>query len=157
MSGPMGQRLEQALKGLTVGTIRDMSDAADRAAKDGLIEREEQFQIEVSGRAEEFFSWSIAEIKFGTLFTNATGQRDSELEQPHFTYGASVITATPVGLLASVMEWIETDRKEIVGCKIAIGVASTDKATKFRAFLHATFQGYGQPNNNFMPEDLGGG
>lgn len=151
------QRLEQALKGLTIGTIQDMNKAAEGAARDGLIEREEQFQIEISGTAEEFFSWNIAEIKFGTLFTNATGQRDSELEQPHFTYGASIITAIPVGVLASVMEWIETDRKEVVGCKLAIGAAATDRHTKFRGLLHASFQGYGAPNNTFMPEDLGQG
>jgi len=157
MSGPQIQQMEKALKGLTIGTVQSMNEAADRAAKDGLIEREEQFQIEVSGTAEEFFDWSIAEIKFGTLFTNATGQRDSELEQPHFTYGASIITATPVGVLASVMEWIETDRKEIVGCKLAIGVAASDRHTKFRGFLHASFQGYGAPNNTFMPEDIGEG
>lgn len=157
MSEPQIQRMERALKGLTIGTVQSLNDAADRAAKDGLIEREEQFQIEIGGTAEEFFDWSIAVVKFGTLFTNATGQRDSELEQPHFTYGASILTGTPVGVLASVMEWIETERKETVGCKLAIGVAASDRHTKFRGFLHASFQGFGQPNQTFMAEDLGGG
>jgi hypothetical protein len=157
MSEPQIQRMEHALKGLTIGTVQSMNDAADRAAKDGLIERDEQWQIEITGTAEEFFNWSIAIVKFGTVFSNATGQRDSELEQPHFTYGASIITATPVGVLASVMEWTENERKETVGCKLAIGVAATDRHTKFRGFLHANFQGYGQPGNTFMPEDLGGG
>lgn len=148
-------RLDKALKGLAIGVPRNLQEAQERAYKDGLIEREEQFQIAIGGNAEEFFAWSVVEVKFGTLFVNATGNRDSELEVPHFTYGASIETDSPVGVLAAVMEWKTTDRLEIIGCDLAIGVAATDRATRFKGFLHATFQGFGQPNTTFRPEDIG--
>lgn len=157
MAGPEQQRLEKVLKGVTIGTVTDLRKAQERAYADGLIEREEQFQVAVSGAAEEFLDWQEVEVKFGTMFVDASGQRDSELERPHFTYGAEIETPTPVGLMACVLEWKTTARNETIGCKLAIGVAASDRATKFRGFLHATFQGFGQPNTSFMPEDIGTG
>lgn len=157
MGGPDVQRLERSLKGITLGTVTDLRKAEERAYRDGLIEREEQFQIALSGVAEEFLDWDTVDVKFGTMFLDASGQRDSELERPHFTYGAEIETAVPVGILACVLEWDTTARNETIGCKLAIGVAASDRATKFKGFLHANFQGYGQPRSTFMPEDLGTG
>lgn len=153
--GPSGQRLEQALKGITLGTVIDLRKAEERAYNDGLIERDEQFQIAIAGVAEEFLDWETVDIKFGTAFVDASGQRDSELERPHFTYGGEIETPTPVGILACVLEWKTTARNETIGCKLAIGVAASDRSTKFKGFLHANFQGFGQPVNSFMPEDVG--
>lgn len=153
--GPQGHRLEQAMKGLTLGTVTDLRKAEERAYQDGLIEREEQFQVAISGVAEEFLDWETVEIKFSTAFMDASGQRDSELERPHFTYGAEIETATPVGILACVLEWKTTARNETIGCKLAIGVAASDRSTRFKGFLHANFQGFGQPRNTFIPEDIG--
>jgi hypothetical protein len=157
MAGPDVQRIEKALKGITLGTVTDLKAAEDRAQKDGLIEREEQFQIAISGIAEEFLDWQVVEIKFGTMFVDATGQRDSELERPHFTCGAEITQGDPVGIMACVTEWKVTDRNETIGCKLAIGVAASDQRVKFAGFLHANFQGFGLPRNTFMPEDIGTG
>lgn len=148
-------QLENALTGITIGTIKNLQRAEEQAEKDGLREREEQFQITVSGTAEEFAGWQTAEIRFGTAFVDATGNRDSELTQPHFTYGAKLDTPIPVGLVAVVMEWVTTERNETIGCVIAIGVLSTDQATRFKGAIHATFQGFGQPILTYEPEGLG--
>lgn len=153
--GPQGHRLEQAMRGLTLGTVTDLRKAEERAYEDGLIEREEQFQIAISGVAEEFLDWDTVDIKFSTIFMDASGQRDSELERPHFTYGGEIETGTPVGLLACVLEWKTTARNETIGCKLAIGVAASDQSTRFKGFLHANFQGFGQPRTTFIPEDIG--
>lgn len=150
-------RLEGALKGITLGVVRSIDNAAERAYKDGLVEREEQFQVGISGVAEEFFAWQTTEVKFGNVFVDATGQRDSELTVPHFTYGAALDSPIPVGILAVVMGWKSTPRNETIGCTLAIGAAATDRATKFFGTLHATFQGFGQPANTFTPEGLDSG
>lgn len=149
------QRVEKALNGLTLGVVRSISSAQERAEKDGLVEREEQFQIGISGTAEEFFDWETVEVKFGNVFVDATGQRDSELTAPHFTYGAKIDSPDPVGVLACVMKWRENEKDEVVGCLLAIGVAATDSATKFFGQLHASFQGFGQPLDTFPQEDVG--
>lgn len=145
------------MRGITLGTVTDLRKAEDRAERDGLIEREEQFQIAISGTAEEFLAWQQTDVKFGTVFIDATGQRDSELTQPHFTYGAQIDSGVPVGIMACVLEWNTTARNETIGCKLAIGVAASDRTVKFKGSLHASFQGFGQPLNTFMPEDIGTG
>lgn len=148
--------LEKALRGITIGTIKNLKEAEQRAADDGLQEREEQFQIAVSGVAQEFFDWQTVEVRFGTAFVDATGNRDSELTQPHVSTGSVLETSVPVGLLATVMSWITTERNETIGCVLAIGVCATDQPTKFRGALHATFQGFGQPILTFGEEgDVG--
>jgi len=154
MAHPAIQRLEQSMKGITLGTVRDLKAAEDAAQKDGLIEREEQFQIGISGRAEEFLDWETVDIKFGTCFVDATGDRDSELDRPIFVYGAEIETPTPVGIMACVMEWRTTERNETIGCKLAIGVAASDRSVRFKGTVHASFQGYGQPLNTFTGEDI---
>lgn len=149
-------RLEKALKGVTIGTVTNLRRADKRAADDGLREREEQFQIGVSGLAEEFFAWETVRVNFGTCFVDATGNRDSELTKPHFTYGAKIDTPIPVGVIGAVMDWITTERNETIGCVLAIGVCATDQATKFSGALHCTFQGFGQPILTFGEEaDVG--
>jgi hypothetical protein len=157
MAGPDVQRIEKALHGITLGTVTNLQKAQEESAKDGLIERDEQFQIAISGVAEEFLDWQEVELKFGNLFTDATGQRDSELERPHFTYGAEITVGSPVGIMACVTEWKTNERNEVLGCKLAIGVAASDQSVKFKGYLHANFQGFGLPRNTFLPEDIGTG
>jgi hypothetical protein len=149
MPGARTNQLSRAMDGLTIGAVKDLRRRDEEMAADGLQEMEEQFEIAVSGRAEEFVAWQYAVLKFGLVFIDGTGDRDSELVLPHFTYGCKIDTPTPVGLIAAVMEWNTNDRGETVGCKLAIGLLATDRATKFRGSLHATFQGWGQPASTF--------
>lgn len=155
MGQPDLNRLERAMSGLTVGVVKSMQRYQERAYEDGLIEREEQFHIHVTGRAEEFAVWTVTEVDFGLVFVDATAQRDSPFDRPHFTYGAVVETLDPVGLMASVMDWKTTDRNETIGAKVAIGVVGTDRAVKFEAAIHASFQGFAVPLNTFPDEDIG--
>lgn len=149
MPGADTNQLHRAMDAITIGAVKDLRRLDEQREAEGLQEVEEQFQIIVSGRAEEFTEWQFAEIKFGLVFIDGTGQRDSELTTPHFTYGSEMLSPTPVALQAAVMEWLQNDRGETVGAKLAISVLATDNATRFRAALHATFQGWGQPSSAF--------
>jgi hypothetical protein len=154
MPEPALQALERSFKGLRIGATLDMQKIQERAEKDGLIEREEQFHIAVSGLAEEFFEWTTTKIKFATAFVDATGQRDSPFDRPHIAVGCEIYTPVPVAINAVVMEWETTDRNETVGATIAIGVSSSDQATKFKGAVHLTIQGYGAPINTFDDAEL---
>jgi hypothetical protein len=154
MPGAHTNSLDRAMNALTIGTVKDLAALEEQRRLDGLQEVEEQYQILVSGNAEEFAAWQYVEVRFGLVFIDGTGQRDSDLVRPHFTYGAEMFTATPVALQATVMEWVTNNRNETIGAKLAIGVMATDVATRFRAALHAAFQGWGQPANTF-PDDVG--
>jgi hypothetical protein len=150
MPGADTNQLSRAMDSITIGAVRDLRRLDEQRAAEGLKEVEEQFQITISGRAEEFAAWQFAQVKFGLVFVDGTGQRDSELVTPHFTYGAELLTSTPVVLSAAVMTWQTNNRGETVGAKLGIGVMATDLATRFRARLHASFQGWGQPSSTFQ-------
>lgn len=144
MARGQGQRdFEGALEGITIGVVTDLEKFRKLREVDGLIEAFEQLRVEFSGRAEEFASWTEVEVDFVQHFVDATGQRESPFDTPHFSYGAELETPTPVGVLATVMAWHKNDRNEVVGARLSIGILATDRAARVRGQLHLTFQGYG--------------
>lgn len=154
MADPGLQKLERSLKKIRIGSVRDMQRIQKKAEADGLIERTEQFHLAVSGLAEEFFDWNTVDINFATVFVDATGQRDSSFDRPNISVGSELYTPDPVAITGVVMGWKTNERNETLGAKVAIGVSSTDKATKFKGAVHLTFQGFGQPLNTFGDAEL---
>lgn len=149
MSGVPTGRTSRLASDLSVGLIKSINDRNVQKQLEGLQEFEEQFQIEISGRAEEFPVWTTAQLAFSINYVDATGQRDTPFDRPHFTYGAFIESTDPIGILACVTSWITNDRNETRGCELAIGAVATDLSKKFRGQLHATFQGYGAPLDVF--------
>lgn len=141
----MADKLDQALRQITLGVVRDMESRRAQKLIEGLLEREENFVIPVSGFVGQNVQWSEMAIKFGTVFVSAEGQRDSQLIRPHVTSGAYVPIGGPVILDACVTEWNVTSKDETVGCTIMIGAHTTDESRKFEGELHVRFQGYGAP------------
>jgi hypothetical protein len=153
MPPPDGDRLASALQGLTIGVINDLKDFEKLREKDGLREVDQQFWLEFSGQAQEFAQWQEAWVMFDQFFVDATGNRDSPFDRPHFTYGSVIDSPTPVGVLATVMEYKVNQRGETVGAKVAIGILSTDQPVRVRGRVNLTFQGYGQAPTN-VPDDM---
>jgi len=144
------------MQGLTIGIVRDQQEFEDQIRVDGLQEKEQQFWVEIAGRAEEFASWAVKEIEFEQHYVDATGQRDSPFDRPHFTFGGVLDSPTPVALFAMVMEYIVNKRNETVGAKVAIGILATDRSTKVKGRVNLTFQGYCQAPSGFA-DDIGAG
>lgn len=137
--------LNRSIKGIMIGAQRRMDAAKRQRRLEGLREFEERYAIDISGRAEEFPSWSEVHLRFAMTHVDATGQRDSWLIRPHFVYGAYIKRGGPVGIIACVTRWDVNKRNETTGCMLAIGALATDQARKFSGELHACFQGYGAP------------
>lgn len=154
MAGVDHHRLENMMKGVTIGTVRARERYLSEKQVESLQEVEEQFKIEISGRAEEFPVWDQVKIKFGTTFVDATGQRDSPFDRPHFTYGAEISSRNPVGVLACVMKWFVNDKGETTAARVAFGAVATDLSTKFKGEVHMTFQGYGMPVDVYGDQGL---
>lgn len=152
MPEPDNSRLERALEGLTIGVVQDLQDFERLRKLDGLQEIEQQFWVEFAGKAEEFASWEQVDVDFEQFYVDATGQRDSPFDRPHFTYGSVIDTPTPVGVMANVMSYRTNNRNETVGAKVAIGIFASDIAVKVRGRLNLTFQGYGQSSNGLNEE-----
>lgn len=152
MPEPQGQRIQKALRSLSIGTITDMQAAQRRAETDGLREVEEQLWVDFSGRAEEFASWVEKEVEFVNHFVDATGNRDSPFDRPHFTFGVVIESPTPVHISAVVMSYVTNERNETVGAVIAIGVAASDLSVNVRGRVNLTFQGYGTEPSGLTDE-----
>lgn len=142
-------RLDRTYRHLTIGQVNGMSSRRLQRELEGLREFEDQFKIEIAGRGEEFPVWTEVHLKFNIDFVDATGQRDSPFDRPHFTYGAIIESGGPIGLDACVTRWDVDDRNQTTGCMLSIGARATDFARKFRGELHARFQGYGAPTEAY--------
>jgi hypothetical protein len=155
-------RLERSIRALSTRPVRDLERKHARAVEDGLAEYEQQFQIPIRGILPEDFevpeagegatflwSWVEQRIDFAAPFYDASEQRDSAYVAPHFTYGAVIESGSPAMVAACVRQWRRNKQMAIVGATLAIGASITDGP--FGGYLHATFQGYSQPDF----EDLG--
>lgn len=149
-------KLASSLDNLTIGVVKGLAAKRAQDALEGLQEIEHQVKLEISGRGEEFPVWAEVDVAFDVEFVDATGQRDSAFDRPHFTYGAVITKGGPVGVHACVLQWKISDRNEVVGCKLAVGAAATDVARRFSGELHCRFQGYGAPADVYG-DPIGGG
>jgi hypothetical protein len=152
MPEPQGNRIEKAMKGLTIGTVEGLREAERDFKVDGLQEVEEQVWLDFGGRAEEFAAWATKDIEFSQHFVDATGNRDSPFDRPHFTYGVVLDSPTPVGVLVAVMYYRTNERNETIGATVAIGIASTDQSVNVKGRVNLTFQGYGQEPSGLADE-----
>lgn len=142
MPEPQGNRIQKALNALSIGTVEGLREAEKKFKYEGLQEVEEQIWLEFSGRAEEFAAWVTKEVEFVQHFIDATGNRDSPFDRPHFTYGIVLDSPTPVAVYAAVMHYRTNERNETVGAVIAIGVMATDRSASVKGRVNLTFQGY---------------
>lgn len=138
----LGQQ-ERSMKALTVGAVRQVTNAQAARNMEGLVEREEMFHIQIGGEATTVLTFAPTfDIKFDNVYVDATGQRDSTLEKPTFTSGfyiPQLIAAT-----ACVTDWIINQRNETLGCTVRVGFQS-DAIRRFAGEFYAVIQGYGAP------------
>lgn len=156
---PMSRRtathaLSRGLTSLALGSVRAMQEAEARRAPNRLQEGEQQFQIPISGTAGKHPDWVEEDLEFTWTFVNATGQRDSWLEEPTISHGVRLVSQTPVVVSCCVMGWDKKDADEIEGARIAVGVFNpAGGGVPFKGVLHLTFQGFGAPGE-FEAEDV---
>lgn len=128
------------LHDITIGTIQAVrsKDASD--AQNEMREIEQQFQVAISGVAGAVPAFEGATLQFDVPFYYAPGQRDSDLEFPHFTYGSH--TNPAVGVHATVSEWVHDETNgSVIGAVVQIGAVGLGE--EFTGFAHLTFQGFG--------------
>jgi hypothetical protein len=148
-------RLQKSLSSMTFGVVRSMDAKKADLAKTALAEREQEYQVTISGQAAGVGVWSAVELTFRLEFIPAPAQRDSPYEFPTFTYGYELETPEPVGILAYVKEWKQDDRDVIYGCVVNVccfqpGGGGTED---FKGKLHMIFSGYGSPAESELDDD----
>lgn len=143
---PPRQVLTRTLGAIHVGSQRAMEKKRRQDEEYDLREIELQYQLPIDGEAGVLLAWTPEPVRiaFEWGFHYAPMQRDSELELPHFTYGAYLVSETPVGISACVSGWEEDEANgAITAALVSVGAhGGTGEPIPFRAFLHATFQGF---------------
>lgn len=153
--------LHRSLAALSFGTVRAMEERKKGLGRTALRERDQHFQIPIAGRAPRTgvgTDWSLLDIAFRVEFVNATGQRDSPYTVPQVAFGAVIDTENPVVVNACVLRWKyaenDVEAGSIIGCRIGVAALSASiVATVFKGTLHATFTGFGAPNDAEQEEN----
>jgi hypothetical protein len=150
--------LGRSIRRLAIGMVRDVDQRRTMKSQNTLDEREEQFQIAVSGTATDYPLWSAIDLGLDTAFSIATGNRNSTLQRPQLSFGYELTAVLrqndalvwePVSdgvILSAVLRDYHfdsahtLDRATVLLCAIAPG-----DELQFTGFVHVTFQGFGAP------------
>ncbi len=132
-------------------------------AYDELTEREQQFQLPISGTADEFVGSGTLAIEFELDFFDAPEQRDSSVAFPQFTFGAFLTgeEAEDVALImvsASVSEWVmDEQRGAFTGAVVNVALCTPGISTgvEYSGYIHLVFQGFGAPREDIPELDVG--
>lgn len=151
--------LHRALAQVTVDSHRQIRARDKQATHYELAEREQQFQLDISGSVgSNIPAETSKKILFDQIFVWDAGvRRDSQLGEPLVRFGFT-LTNAPKGTVpyAYVSSWIQDDDLNYVGANVTIAVHNpTDAIGKYAGTLHCSFQGYGMPLDTQGSGDAG--
>lgn len=136
----------RAVADLTLGVAKSTEARRQRDRELGLAETEQQFQIPVSGTASTLPGFSFLAVFFDFPFHYAPGQRDSDLQEPHMTFGSKC--NADVTLNAHVRDWyIDSDTGGYTGAVVVVSALAAVAGTDFTGSVHVTFQGFSAPDD----------
>lgn len=160
--------LQRSIRKLAIDVVRDRDRRTGGRQVNAADEREEQFQIQVSGLATDYPAWATFDLEFDTIFALGNGRRDSGLVRPHVLMGyelVDVLRSNPdtghsdqvpegVLLMAAVRKWHFTSSLTIDGATLSVCAHAPTDELSFRGFVHVTVQGFGSPSD--AQPDTGG-
>ena len=153
--------LARSVRRLAVGVVRDMNDRQAGTAIAGVAEREEQFQLAVSGIATDYPAWASTLLPFDTEFVRDSAQRDSSLLRPQVYFGYELTTlerldgpmwlpATDAAVVMAgvVRDWQIVGPNLINGVRLVLSAHAPGDELRFTGFVHVTVQGFGTPRED---------
>lgn len=156
--------LDRAARGIRISSPIASERRKAMLAVDELAEREQQFQLPISGHADEAAAFAVVELVFDTEFFDAPEMRDSSLRYPQFWYGFFIDPtdqgeANPTGAVigtACVSEWVQDTRGAFTGAKVTVGACVPGGGGwDYTGYVHLSFQGFGAPAENAPDLDVG--
>lgn len=146
----------RAVVDLTLDATRSLQRRRALDEQMGFVEVEQQFQVAIDGAAAAGLTFADVTIDFDYYMVYAPGQRDSELDRPHMTFG--VECAAAVMISAAVKSWITDEQTDVYRGAVvtvsALGSGAFGETTSFSGYLHLTFQGFGASDEDESFEDL---
>lgn len=141
--------IHRSLSTMAIEIHRSVERKRAANAAEALAEVDQQFQVDIAGKAAGL-TWITVELDFDETFYDAPAQRDSNLEEPMFTHGASLTSGPPVIVIAHVSKWKLDPQGNFTGAFVRVGVWNpTDAASapRFTGRVHLNFQGFSAPSN----------
>lgn len=134
--------LHRAVADMTLGVAQSTRKREARDREMGFREVQQQYQIEIAGEATGVWGFAETSITFDYPFFYAPAQRDSDLDRPHFWFGAELDFLGAVS--AVVTAWDTHPRTgAITGATVAVGVVTQAGAeVGYQGVVHLTFQGF---------------
>lgn len=142
--------LARSLDALTIGN----ADAtADREERDKVLrgyDMSQNLQVPVAGVAGRDPVWVKTEVFWPNPFLTRIdrSRSDSDLEDPHFTYGIELQSDANVIVVAIVRDWIENPETGwLIGARVRVCAwcPQARKKHPFNGKLHMSFSGYAAP------------
>jgi hypothetical protein len=150
----------RSIRRLAIDAHRHINQRKGQVDYGGMAEREEQFQIKLSGIAADYPAWATAFLPFETVFTPSNGRRQNTVQRPQVAVGYELIStgrvaqngtyveSVPEGIMltGAVRGWHFGPSDVIDGADVSIAAFAPGDQINFVAFVHFTFQGFGTPN-----------
>lgn len=137
MPGPM-HKLHRAVAEITLGVVQSTRERDALDLDMALTESEQQYRVPIEGEASPGWGFGEVDIEFDSHFFYAPAQRDSDLEFPHFTFGA--ICEQDAVIVARVKTWdVREHNGAIKGATVGVAVIC---AEAYEAEVDLRFQGY---------------
>lgn len=137
---------QRSIADLTIKGVKATQKLQRWYEEQGLSETDQQYQFQISGTAATLAAFTTLPITFDFPFHYAPGQRDSDLETPHMTYG--FVCDAFVMLSAHVVDWTQDeDTGAYTAATVAVGCLSAVSDLDFTGVVHMTFQGFSAPDD----------
>lgn len=144
--------LLRSIRAMTFGAIDANAVLRDNRARDGLGEIDQQFQLPISGFANETLAFTEVELDFAAPFLDGYDERQSPYSDPTFTYGLHMKKGDAI--FSVLLRRYVVKHENYVGAVIAVGAYCPVNTSKFEGFIHLNFQGFGTPHSDETGEDL---
>jgi hypothetical protein len=148
MMGRPGRQLARSLTALTIGTVKAQEARERELGPLRLQELTQEVQVPLTGKATETPGSETVNVKWPYPFVYAPAQRDSPLENPHFSFGVeSLSPSAPAIVIPQVTRWLRSEEGFAVGAAVLLTawLPGASAPTDYRSLVHLTFTGYGAP------------
>lgn len=139
--------VHRSLGTLVVGLHKAVAKKATEGDAYAVGETEQQFQIDVAGKLGDF-AFNEVTIALGSIIYIANGQRESENEEPHISFGLVLDDGQPFMWSALVNDWDTDEQGNFIGVTVTFcAFDPTQSGASFSGRLHVTVQGFAAPDD----------
>lgn len=150
--------LGRSLSRLAIQVTRESNTKAHEGDRYMQKETEQQFQIDILGKARVSPAVGITTLHFDEVIFCEVAKRDNPNVEPHVYIGKVIDHGPHVFVDAHVKAWIYDVNGNFVGCTVRVAAYDpADSRASFSGRVHVTIQGFSAPQDDDEPSGDGQG